>query len=230
MKGFLILTLISCAFASQDLCQNAVAPSGLTFKFADDPSDCTAYLYCHFEGTDLKSVHQGKCTVGNFNAAIASCEAAFVCTAACEFNPAGTIIRVADAADTTCTKFKSCDGPTVGTTIFECTAPSVFNRNYGICTHSSIAPCSSDSVSSGCEVGKDGFFNDESACDKFFFCDNGVQSSEVCPNGLHFNPTGGFCDEPANLTPPCTAALVESVPFGPEIPRPPHVSRFGRRF
>ena len=52
--------------------------------------------------------------------------------------------KIADAADVTCRKFMSCDGPTIGTTTYDCTSPSVFNRNYGICTVASIAPCNID--------------------------------------------------------------------------------------
>ena len=66
----------------------------MTFKFADDPSDCPAYLYCHYNGATLESVHQGKCTTGNFDAATASCDTTLTCTDPCEFNPVGTKIKV----------------------------------------------------------------------------------------------------------------------------------------
>lgn len=97
LTGLLVLTLISCAYASQDLCKDGVVPTGSTFKFADDPSACDAYLYCHMNGTELESVYQGKCAAGfNFKAATSSCETAanFPCAAACEFIAAETAIKV----------------------------------------------------------------------------------------------------------------------------------------
>ena len=75
-------------------------------------------------------------------------------------------------------------------------------------------------------MGNDGFFDDESGCAKYIFCKNGVGTRESCPGNLHFNPNGNFCDSPGNLNPPCTDTAVVNhgqIPFGPEIPRPPHV-------
>ncbi|XP_070500714.1 probable chitinase 10 [Chironomus tepperi] len=237
MKGLLILALISSAFASQDLCKDALTPAGSTFKFADDPASCAGYLYCHYVGDVLQQVVQGTCPPGfNFNGASASCEneVAFPCTAACEFNPAGTAIKIGVDGDTTCRQFKTCDGPTVGATVFSCGETSVFNRNYGVCTRASIAPCPGSGGSGGggtqCEVGKDGYFNDESGCDKYIFCDGGVQTNDACPPGYHFNPIDLVCDDPEKLDPICEEPVVANIPFGPEIPKPPVVNRIGRRF
>lgn len=68
---------------------------------------------------------------------------------------------------------------------------------------------------------KDGFVNDELACDKFFFCEGGVSSPETCPPGFHFNTNGNFCDHAKNLNPPCeTSTAVAREVF----PRPAHIN------
>ena len=74
-----------------------------------------------------------------------------------------------------------------------------------------------------CEVGSDGFFNDESGCGNFIFCKNGVGTRETCPNDFHFNTDGNFCDQPRNLNPPCTDSLIANHSSRLEIPKPPHV-------
>ncbi|CAG9797595.1 unnamed protein product [Chironomus riparius] len=228
MKGLLLLSLFSCIYAqSQDLCGSATPEPTTGFTFADDPSSCTAYLWCNYRGTALVSVHQGNCEAGfNFNAATSSCSpaASLPCTERCQLVDPAVTLRAAVPEDTTCRSFQTCQGPTVQPTVITCTAPSVFNRNFGVCTSASIAPCAGSNPEDAlCEVGSDGFFNDEAGCGNFIFCKNGVGTRETCPNDFHFNTAGNFCDQPGNLNPPCTDPAVGNHNNGFEIPKPPHV-------
>lgn len=89
------MSVISCVYAqSQDLCGSATPEATTGFTFADDPSDCTAYLWCNYRGTNLVSVHQGRCSTGNFNGATSKCDASFECTERCQFIDAASTVRV----------------------------------------------------------------------------------------------------------------------------------------
>ncbi|KAL7033212.1 hypothetical protein ACKWTF_007508 [Chironomus riparius] len=226
MKSFVLLTLLVSAYAqSQDLCGKVANNGGQ--RFADDPSNCPGYLWCNYNAeNELISVHQGTCDTGfNFNNVNGACDANLVCDAnLCIANTVpDTIKRIAVATDTQCRQFQVCTETVLGTATLSCTAPAVFNRNFGICTVESIAPCGSNSGGGGtpgpaCDV--DGFVNDDTGCDKFFFCENGVSSPETCPAGFHFNPVGNFCDLPENLNPKCetVATTLET------IPKPIHIN------
>ncbi|XP_070500713.1 peritrophin-44-like [Chironomus tepperi] len=224
MKGFIItFAILSCVYAqNQDLCANARPEPTTGFTFADDPSDCAAYLWCNYRGTNLVSVHQGRCSLGNFNPSTSSCETGFACAGKCQLLTLPNTVRVAVPDDRTCRSFVTCEGPNISPTVLTCSPTAVFNRNFGVCTTPSIAPCTGGSEEASiCEVGKDGFFNDESACGKYFFCKNGVGTRELCPNGFHFNVKGNFCDHPGNIEPKCVDEAQDSNVL--EIPKPPVV-------
>ena len=89
------MSLFSCIYAqSQDLCASALLEANMPFIFADDPSDCRAYLWCNYQGNNLVSVHQGRCEVGNFNAINMACDPTLLCTDRCQFVDPATKIRV----------------------------------------------------------------------------------------------------------------------------------------
>lgn len=64
-----------------------------------------------------------------------------------------------------------------------CNFPSVFNRNFGTCTASNIAPCIGI-VDGYCPTGATGFFPVWDSCTRHVFCSNGeIQAFLECPTG-----------------------------------------------
>ena len=87
----LLLTIVGCVYgADQDLCANRVSPG--TNAFADDPSDCAAYLWCNYNSNnELVSVHQASCPTGFlFDGTTGKCDGNFTCTAQCQHNTGAT--------------------------------------------------------------------------------------------------------------------------------------------
>lgn len=64
------------------------------------------------------------------------------------------------------------------------------------------AGASSSDVSSACDNRPNGFFaNNPIDCQAFWRCQNGIATSNRCPNRLHFNEAAQLCDLPENY--PC---------------------------
>ena len=145
---------------NQNFCGTRTDPNQLIF--VNDPSGCRAYLWCFFDGNNvLQSVHQGTCPEGfSFNEGAGACDAQLLCDEIPCLGNTGTIrvrkikfyiyilhlyiafsIKIADPSDNECRSFRTCTDENAGE-IITCNAPSVFNRNFGICTNIRLAPCS----------------------------------------------------------------------------------------
>jgi hypothetical protein len=71
-----------------------------------------------------------------------------------------------------------------------------------------------------------GMINDPSGCEKFFHCNNGNTLSDTCPPGTHFNETAKFCDDIANINPPCVSSIsIDEMDIDAmDIPKPPYIN------